>query len=67
MSSSGGETSDYAVVLVRGNIDRFEHHALFARELAHAFADSDITLIPIDYIAEPRKVFDALKNANCRF
>lgn len=67
MSSSEGATSDYAVVLVRSNIDRFEHHVLFARELTQAFADRHITLIPIDYIAEPRKIFDALKDANCRF
>ncbi len=67
MSSPVGAMSDYAVVLVRSNIDRFEHHALFARELAHAFADAEITLIPIDYIQEPRKVFDALKDAYCRF
>jgi hypothetical protein len=67
MSNSKGAVSEYAVVLVRSNIDRFEHHVLFARELTHAFASAGITLIAIDYIAEPRKVFDALKDPNCLF
>lgn len=67
VNSSAWDSTKYAVVLVRNDVDRFQHNNLFAQELAAAFSIAGVMLRPIDYIAEPRKVFAAMHDSACRF
>src|ERR1700722_18149229 len=60
------QSSRYACVLTRDEIDRFEHNKLFTRELTAAFA-ATIDLRPFDYIKQPRLVFEALQDKDCAF
>jgi hypothetical protein len=70
MSSASGPTADsarYGVILVRRDIDRFNHNDLFVEELAPAFAAAGQPTRAVDYRADPAKLFAALKDPNCRF
>jgi hypothetical protein len=67
MNSCAWDSAEYAVVLTRSDVDRFEHNNLFSRELVAAFSTAGVILRPIDYIAEPRKVFAAMHDRACRF
>lgn len=57
----------YGTILVRADIDRFAHNALFADELAAAFARRGWRTQTADYVRDSKKVFDALKDQACRF
>jgi hypothetical protein len=59
--------NEYAVLLTRAEIDRFGHHALFARELGVAFGELDIELRPLDYYREASEVYSALRDPSCAF
>ena len=61
------ESVNYLVILVRAEIDRFQHNSLFAQELVAAFARRGWKTIILDYIKDSKKVFEALRDANCKF
>jgi hypothetical protein len=70
MSSASGliaKTARYGVILVRRDIDRFNHNDLFVDELAPAFAAAGQPTRVADYRADPAEVFAALKDPDCRF
>nr|WP_294567191.1 glycosyltransferase [uncultured Rhodopila sp.] len=66
MNSPAPESVDYAVVLTRSDIDRFEHNKMFAREIVAAFEAAGVILRPMDYIADPRRVFAAMRDRACK-
>ena len=59
--------ANYGVILTRQEIDRFSHNALFAHELATAFAAAGQPTRPIDYRAQPAETFAAMRDPACRF
>ena len=67
MDAACSDTGEYAVILVRSDIDRFAHNALFSSELSRAFAIAGFTTQTIDYIKEPPRVRQALQDGKCRF
>ncbi len=64
----GAAADRYAVILVRGEIDRFGHNAVFAREIGEALAAAGgPPARVIDYQARPREVMAALRDPASRF
>lgn len=57
----------YGVLVVCAEIDRFLHNALFSNELKVAFQDCGWEMRTIDYMAQNKKLFEALKDPECRF
>ncbi|UXN58948.1 glycosyltransferase [Phyllobacterium zundukense] len=60
-------TDKYAVILVRGDIDRFKHNVLFAGELTAAFNRKQWRALTLDYILDSKAVFAALRDPLCSF
>lgn len=59
--------SKYLVILIRGDIDRFQHNALFAAELVAAFARRGWRALTLDYVLNSKAVFGALRDPDCKF
>ncbi len=59
--------SMYCVILVRRDIDRFSHNDLFANEIVAALETKGWPAKIVDYVAQSRETFDALRDKNCRF
>jgi hypothetical protein len=57
----------FCVILVRRDIDRFSHNDLFAKEIVGALQRKGWVAKILDYIAQSRETFDALRDKNCRF
>jgi hypothetical protein len=57
----------YAVILIRREIDRFDHNILFASELRSAFGALSITIHVLDYLVDHDRVLDALSDSACQF
>ena len=55
------------VILVRGEIDRFQHNRLFADELVAAFAARGCNVRVVDYLAESKTLLSILREPECRF
>jgi len=60
-------TEDYGVILVRKDVDRFDHNALFARELSVAFSSRRVPMRIFDYLGQAAEVFAAFRDPRCRF
>jgi Glycosyl transferases group 1 len=60
-------TQRYGIILVREEIDRFRHNALFANELSVAMREEGVTLRTYDYISQSKEVFKSLIDPNCIF
>ena len=57
----------YATLLTRREIDRFDHHDLFARELTAAFAERGTELRSVDYTKHAAAAREAISDPHCRF
>ncbi len=66
-SAFAGRPGGYGVALTCGEIDQWQHNAMFANELSPAFAALGAPLKRLDYRAQPRDVYSALKDADCGF
>jgi hypothetical protein len=54
-------------IAVRAEIDRFSHNQLFAEELKPAFEARGWSVAIVDYMAQSKLFFDALRNPDCKF
>jgi hypothetical protein len=59
--------NNHCGILIRRDVDRFGHNDLFADEISAALENAGWRARIVDYIANSREVFDALKDRNCKF
>jgi hypothetical protein len=57
----------YAVIMIRADIDRFEHNALFARELSVGLRHHGVQVRILDYCRQAAELFAAMRDPACLF
>ena len=57
----------YATILIRENIDAFQHNRVFAEELREAFEERNVAIDVIDYMQNAQALRRALEDKNCLF
>lgn len=65
--SSTNKKENYVSILACEEIDRFHHNAVFAAEIAAAFADANVKTRTFDYRKQVREVTAAVMDPLCQF
>lgn len=59
--------AQYGVIITRRDVDRFEHNALFAHELAVAMRQHGMPVRSLDFLLQAPELFAALRDPSCTF